>query len=112
LVIIESPYRSLIGPLLSYIDALDQQYADDTITIVLPECLPAKPWEYLRRNQSALRLKAALLFRQNTVVADVPYLLGRNSTAQAARKGQSLLAMIPWAAIIFIAIVLTLVYFF
>ena len=112
LVIIESPYRSLIGPLLSYIDALDQQYADDTITIVLPEFLPAKPWEYLLHNQSALRLKAALLFRQNTVVADVPYLLGRNSTAQAARKGQSLLAAIPWAAIIFFAIVLALVYFF
>jgi len=112
LVIIESPYRSLIGPLLSYIDALDQQYADDTITIVLPEFLPAKPWEYLLHNQSALRLKAALLFRPNTVVADVPYLLGRNSSAQAAQKGLSLLAAIPWAAIIFFAIVVALVYFF
>ena len=54
LVIIESPYRSLIGPLLSYIDALDRQSPDDTVTIVLPEFLPASPWEYLLHNQSAL----------------------------------------------------------
>jgi amino acid transporter len=112
LAIIESPYRSLIGPLLSYIDALDQQYADDTITIVLPEFLPAKPWEYLLHNQSALRLKAALLFRPNTVVADVPYLLGRNSGSQAVRQAQSLLAMIPWGAIIVLAIIVSLIYFF
>src|SRR5207244_3168823 len=89
LVIIESPYRSLIGPLLSYIDALDQQSPDDTITVVLPELIPAKPWEYLLHNQSALRLKAALLFRPNTVVANLPYVLGRNRTAQeiARRRG-------------------------
>ena len=73
MVIIESPYRSLIGPLLSYIDALDQQSPDDTVTVVLPELIPARPWEYLLHNQSALRLKAALLFRPNTVVANVPY---------------------------------------
>jgi len=47
LVVLESPYRSLIGPLLSYIDALDQQSPDDTITIVLPELLPARPYTEL-----------------------------------------------------------------
>jgi hypothetical protein len=79
---------------------------------VLPEFLPAKPWEYLLHNQSALRLKAALLFRPNTVVADVPYLLGRNSGSQAVRQAQSLLAMIPWGAIIVLAIIVSLIYFF
>jgi amino acid transporter len=81
LVIIESPYRSLIGPLLSYIDALDRQNPNDTVTIVLPEFLPAHLWEYLLHNQTALRLKAALLFRPNTVVCNVPYLLGKRHTA-------------------------------
>ncbi len=79
LVIIESPYRSLIGPLLHYIDARDKQIVGDTITIVLPEVLPRRFWEYLLHNQSALRLKAALLFRRNTVVADMPYVLGANA---------------------------------
>lgn len=77
LVLIESPYRSLLGPLLSYIDALDQQSPDDVVTVVVPEFLPSSPWEYLLHNQSALRLKAALLFRPNTIVVNLPYRLGK-----------------------------------
>src|SRR5436190_13632968 len=95
LVVIESPFRSLIGPLLSYIDALDQQDPDDTITIVLPELIPARWWEYLLHNQSALRLKAALLFRPNTVVANVPYLHGRSARGGVAGRG-GLLRQFPW----------------
>jgi amino acid transporter len=111
LVIIESPYRSLIGPLLSYVDALDRQYADDTITIVLPEFLPRSPWEYLLHNQSALRLKAALLFRPNTVVADMPYHLGRESAESAAALHRSPLLSLPWAAILLAAIIIAILYF-
>jgi hypothetical protein len=113
LVIIESPYRSLIAPLLSYIDALDRQVADDTITIVLPEFLPAKPWEYLLHNQSALRLKAALLFRPNTIVADVPYQLGRNASPRVQRA-QAQLRTFPWGAIVSLALLLAiaLLYYF
>jgi hypothetical protein len=106
LVIIESPYRSLIGPLLHYIDARDRQIPDDTITIVLPEVLPSRFWEYLLHNQSALRLKAALLFRSNTVVADMPYILGNQRGA--ARR--STVASIPWGAIMALVIVLGVVY--
>jgi amino acid transporter len=105
LVIIESPYRSLLGPLLSYIDALDKQSPDDTVTIVLPEFLPARPWEYLLHNQSALRLKAALLFRRNTVVADVPYHLGRTQASAAV-------AAFPWVPLGVLVSVLLLIYFF
>jgi amino acid transporter len=105
LVIIESPFRSLIGPLLYYIDALDRQSPDDTVTIVLPEFLPAKPWEYLLHNQSALRLKAALLFRKNTVVADVPYHLG-------SPQRQSAVASFPWVPLGVLVTALLLVYFF
>ncbi len=114
LVLIESPYRSLIGPLLSYIDALDRQSPDDTVTIILPEFLPARPWEYLLHNQSALRLKAALLFRRNTVVADVPYLLGSNRVTSGRSGPRTVLSTIPWGAILvlFAATYLTYSLFF
>lgn len=78
LVIIESPYRSLIGPLLSYIDEIDKQRPDDTVTVVLPEFVARHWWEQILHNQSALRIKAALLFRPGTVVTSVPYHLERN----------------------------------
>ncbi|HYP18843.1 MAG TPA: APC family permease [Chloroflexia bacterium] len=106
LVIIESPYRSLIGPLLHYIDARDRQRPDDTITIVLPVVLPSRFWEYLLHNQSALRLQAALLFRSNTVVADMPYILGN----QQGTYKRSTIASIPWGAIMALVIVLGAVY--
>lgn len=110
LVIIESPYRSLIGPLLSYIDALDQQSPDDTITVVLPELIPARPWEYLLHNQTALSLKARLLFRPNTVVANVPYVLGRGRTAAATARRRAL-SRFPIGPAFAAALVLLLVYY-
>ena len=111
MVIIESPYRSLIGPLLSYIDALDQQSPDDTITIVLPELIPAHAWEYLLHNQSALRLKAALLFRPNTVVANVPYVIGREADEAAAHARRRFWAEFAWGpALVALAAALVVIY--
>jgi amino acid transporter len=77
LVVLESPYRSLLGPLLIYIDALRQRDAQTPIVVVLSEFVPRRFWEYFLHNQSALRLKASLFFRPNTVVMDVPYHLAR-----------------------------------
>jgi amino acid transporter len=77
LVVIESPYRSLAGPLLRYIDALHEGHPDDTLVIVLPEYVPSHWWEHLLHNQTALRLKAALLFHPGVIVANVPYHLAR-----------------------------------
>jgi hypothetical protein len=99
-VIIESPYRSLMGPLLSYIDALDQQHNDDTITVVLPEVIPSSAWEYLLHNQSALRLKARLLFRRNTVVCDVPYHLGGERVRSYSPFPWGSLALLAAAALV------------
>ena len=73
LVTIESPYRSLIAPVFAYIDALDRATPGVGVTVVLPEFVPAHFWEGLLHNQSAIRLKRALLHRPNTVVIDVPY---------------------------------------
>ena len=77
LVIIESPYRSLAGPLLRYIDALHESHPEDTLVIVLPEYVPSHWWEQLLHNQTALRLKAALLFHPGVIVANVPYHLAQ-----------------------------------
>ncbi|MEA2639398.1 MAG: hypothetical protein QOF51_792 [Chloroflexota bacterium] len=77
LTIIESPYRSLVGPLLAYVDAMHAQHPDKTLTVILPEMVPAHWWEQALHNQTALRLKAALLFRPGIVVANVPYHLRR-----------------------------------
>jgi hypothetical protein len=77
LEIIESPYRSLVRPLIAYIDAIDKQVRDDTLIIVLPEMVATRWWHHLLHNQTALRLKAALLFRPGTVVINVPYHLQR-----------------------------------
>lgn len=76
LVILESPYRSLMGPLMAYIDATDRADPSHPTTVLLPEFVPSHFWEYPLHNQTALRLKLRLFFRRNTVVVDVPYHLG------------------------------------
>jgi amino acid transporter len=76
LVILESPYRALMGPLMAYIDATDRADPAQPTTVVLPEFVPSHIWEYPLHNQTALRLKLRLFFRRNTVVVDVPYHLG------------------------------------
>ncbi len=77
LVIVESPYRAVITPVLAYLDVLDQAWPPDKqapITIVvLPEYVARHWWERLLYNQTAKRLKAAILGREHTVIADVPY---------------------------------------
>jgi hypothetical protein len=71
--VIESPYRSLVPPLLKYIDRIGARDPDKPITVVLASFVPHSWWEWLLHSQTALRLKASLLFRPNTIVIDVPY---------------------------------------
>jgi amino acid transporter len=75
LVILESPYRALVGPLLAYINALERQRPEVTsvVTVLLPEYIPAHWWEHVLHTQTALRLKGSLLFRPRTAVLSVPY---------------------------------------
>ncbi len=77
LVVLTSPYRSLLRPFLDYIDQIQSRGDDQMITIILPEFLPRRWWQHFLHNQTALLIKGVLLFRKNTVVADVPYLLKR-----------------------------------
>ncbi|HEV8616768.1 MAG TPA: APC family permease [Methylomirabilota bacterium] len=73
LVVLNSPYRSLLRPLLDYIDHLVAQPGKHVVTMVLPEFIPARWWQHLLHNQTALMIKGALLFRKNVIVTDVPY---------------------------------------
>ena len=73
IVILESPYRALIAPFLAYIDALDRANPGARITVVLPEFVPAQPWQRFLHNQPVVRLRHALQARPNTVVVNVPY---------------------------------------
>ena len=73
LVVVESPYRGLGGPLLRYVHDVGDAYPDDTLLVILPEFVPGRWWEHLLHNQTALRLKAKLLFHPGLIVASVPY---------------------------------------
>ena len=74
LIVLTSPYRSLLGPLLHYVDHILEQGGDSQIvTIVLPEFIPARWWQHLLHNQTALLIKGAMLFRKKVIVTDVPY---------------------------------------
>ena len=77
LVVVESPYRALVGPLLAYLDVLDRSWPPDKeepITfVVIPEFVARTWWERILYNQSAKSLRTALLGRPHTVVVNVPY---------------------------------------
>ena len=73
LVVIASPYRSLAGPLIRYIDRRTIQHEDQMVTVVLPEFIAARWWHHLLHNQTSLMLKGALLFKPNVIVTSVPY---------------------------------------
>jgi amino acid transporter len=77
LVILSSPYRSLMEPLLEYIDQLQAANPHDYVTVILPEFVPARWWQHLLHNQRALLIKGALLFRPRVVVTSVPFHLER-----------------------------------
>jgi amino acid transporter len=77
LVIVESPYRALVNPVITYLDVLDHAWPPGkeapTTIVVLPEYVARHWWDRLLYNQAAKRLKSALVGREHTVIADVPY---------------------------------------
>jgi len=70
--VVLSPYRDLAGPITEYIDRLDDLYDNDLITVLIPEFVVRHWWAHALHNQSALALKARLLFRPNTAVTSLP----------------------------------------
>jgi amino acid transporter len=79
LVVVQSPYRSIIGPFLDFLDETDREHNDGTLaTVIMPEFVPAKWWQNLLHNQTAWLLRLALTFRRHRqgqvrAIVDVPY---------------------------------------
>lgn len=79
LVVLPSPYRSIIGPLIRFLDEADRQHHDgEQAVVILPEFIPAKWWQAFMHNQTSIMIRAALLYRRRElgyqrVIIDVPY---------------------------------------
>jgi len=86
LVVLESPFRSLMEPLLDYIEDLQEAEPAVSVTVILPEFVPQRLWQHLLHNQHALLIKGALLFRPNVVVTSVPFHLGLRAGRAGARS--------------------------
>jgi amino acid transporter len=85
LEIVDSPFRSIIGPLRNEIRAL-RPSPNDAVAVIIPEFITAKLWQELLHGQTALLVKTALLFEPNVVVIDVPY---RIRSAEKMREDQA-----------------------
>ncbi len=77
LVVLPSPYRSVLVTLLDYIEEQLEKDPQSWVTVVIPEILPARWWQNILHNQRALMLKAALLFKERVILTDVPFHLER-----------------------------------
>jgi amino acid transporter len=73
LIIVETPYRSLVLPFLHYLDVMAPTPPDTITVVVLPEYVPRHWWDRILHNQKAYRIRQALVGRHNTVVVEVPY---------------------------------------
>lgn len=111
--VLSSPYRSVLDPLLRFLNGLEWETGfDQQITVVLPEFVPLKWWQFFLHGQTALLLKLALYFRRRqghrvTVVTDVPYYLSpaeQSAGAEAARAPARLSGSLAAVSGLFVAV--------
>jgi hypothetical protein len=76
LEVVPSPYRSILRPLVEFVDNLRMVTPGELVTIVVPEIVPKRWWEHLLHNKTALYIRTAFLFKPNVVVTAIPYLVG------------------------------------
>lgn len=79
LVVIPSPYRSLLRPLVEYVEGLRRTSMGELVTVVVPEIVPRRWWEHLLHNKTALYIRTSFLFKPNVVVTAVPFHLGQSA---------------------------------
>ena len=84
LVVLDSPYRDVTGPILDYLGRIRRSGPRDVVAVFIPEYVVGHWWEHLLHNQSALRLKSRLLFRSGVMVISVPWQL-RSADRTVAR---------------------------
>ena len=78
LIVLPSPYRSVLRPLVEYVESLGIDAPGELVTVVIPEIVPRYWWEHLLHNKTALYIKAAFLLKPAVVVTSVPYHLGHS----------------------------------
>jgi hypothetical protein len=83
LVILSSPYRLLLEPLLSYVRELARRrQPNEVMTVVVPQFVPRRRWHNLLHAQTAMMLRLALLFEPGIVITSVPYQVGAEAAAE------------------------------
>jgi hypothetical protein len=88
LTVLNSPFREITRPVLDYISQLRQDHPRDVISVFIPEYVVTHWWQHFLHNQSALRLKARLLFQPRVMVTSVPWQLG-NGEGNGLGNGQA-----------------------
>ena len=76
LVVLPSPYRSVLRPLVEYVENLRMVAPGELVTVIVPEIVPRRWWEHFLHNKTALYIRTAFMFKPNVVVVAVPYLVG------------------------------------
>jgi amino acid transporter len=76
LVVLPSPFRSVLRPLVDYVEGLGRTVPGELVSVVVPEIVPDRWWQHLLHNKTAFYIRTAFLFRANVVVISVPYMLG------------------------------------
>lgn len=76
--VVHSPFRSIVRPLVEYVDGIIDEGQTDLVTIVVPEIVPRSWLGHLLHNKTSWFIRTAFMFRQNVVVTAVPYLIGRS----------------------------------
>jgi amino acid transporter len=78
-VVVPSPFRSLVEPLLTFLDQTDIDHKDgQQAVLILPELIPGSSWQEILHNQSAVEIKKTLLYQRRKsglqrIIIDVPY---------------------------------------
>jgi amino acid transporter len=85
LTVLDSPYRDVTRPVLDYVKEIRLESPRDVVSVFIPEYVVGHWWEQLLHNQSALRLKARLLFQPGVMVTNVPWQLGSAELLEARR---------------------------
>ena len=85
LVTLDSPYRDVTRPALDYIRQIRRESPRDVVSVFVPEYVVGHWWEHLLHNQSALRLKARMLFQPGVMLTSVPWQLGSAEALEARR---------------------------
>jgi hypothetical protein len=87
LKVLDSPFREVTDPVIDYVRGLRRSSPRDLVTVLIPEYVVGRWWEHLLHNQSALRLKARLLFTPGVMVTSVPWQLASSVGREERREG-------------------------